>query len=117
MTLPVPAEIVPVDVGIMIVVEDAWGIDRLVPEDVLCATAPTKVPAAATVGCTETTDVAPCAMTETVAPELVALELAACGVGCPAGTSVALLSGRAMDMRERRRSSFSVSKELRLITG
>lgn len=53
-----------------------------------------------------------------VAPELVAtLGLAACGVGCPAGTSVALLSGRAMDMRESRRRSFSVSRELRLITG
>lgn len=45
------------------------------------------------------------------------LGLAACGVGCPAGTSVALLSGRAMEMRESRRSSFSVSRELRRMTG
>ena len=40
-----------------------------------------------------------------------------CGVGCAAGTSVALLSGRAMEMSESRRSSFSVSSELRRMTG
>lgn len=68
--------------------------------------------------CIAPTAAVPCVVTEAVAPELVAvLGLGACGVGCPAGTSVALLSGRAMDMRESRRSSFSVSKELRLITG
>lgn len=41
----------------------------------------------------------------------------ACGVGCAAGTSVALLSGSAMEMSESRRSSFSVSSELRRMTG
>lgn len=39
------------------------------------------------------------------------------GTGWLAGTSVALLSGRAMEIRESRRSSFSVSRELRRITG
>lgn len=116
MTLPV--EVIPVDVGIEIVVEDVWETARLVPEDVPWAPAPTEAPGPVTVGWVEPTDAAPCVVTGAVAPELVAvLGLAACGVGCPAGTSVALLSGRAMDMRESKRSSFSVSKELRLITG
>ncbi len=39
------------------------------------------------------------------------------GTGWLAGTSVALLSGRAMEIKERRRSSFSVRRELRRITG
>lgn len=40
-----------------------------------------------------------------------------CGVECHTGTSVALLSGSAMEMSESRRSSFSVSSELRRMTG
>lgn len=116
--LKLPVEVVPVNVGIEMVVEDAWEATRLVPEDVPWAAAPTEGPGPATMGCVETTDAATCVVAGAVAPELVAvMGLAACGVGCPAGTSVALLSGRAMDMRESRRSSFSVSKELRLITG
>lgn len=106
------------DVGIQIVVEDVWEAARLVPEDVPWAAAPTETTGPVTVGWLEPTDTTPCVVIGAVAPELVAvMGLAACGVGCPAGTSVALLSGRAMDMRESRRSSFSVSKELRLITG
>lgn len=106
------------DVGIQIAVEDVWETARLVPEDVPWAPATTEAPGPTTVGWMEPPDAIPCVVTGAVAPELVAvLGLAACGVGCPAGTSVALLSGRAMDMRESRRSSFSVSKELRLITG
>lgn len=102
----------------MIVVEDVCEVAILVPEDVPCAAAPTDAPGTVTVGWTDPTDTTPCVVTEAVAPELAAvLGLAACGIGCPAGTSVALLSGRAIDMRESRRSSFSVSKELRLITG
>lgn len=113
-----PVDVVPVDVGIEIVVEDVWEAARLIPEDVPWAAAPTDDPGAATVGWVEPTDNVPCVVMGAVAPELVAmLGLAACGVGCPAGTSVALLSGRAMDMRESRRNSFSVSKELRLMTG
>lgn len=113
-----PVEVVPVDVGIEIVVADVWEAAKLVPEDVPWAAAPTEAPGTATVGTVEPTDAMPCVVIGAVAPELVAtLGLAACGVGCPAGTSVALLSGRAMDMRESRRSSFSVSKELRLMTG
>lgn len=101
-----------------IVVEDVWVTARLVPEDVPWATAPIEAPGPVTVGWLEPADAVPCVMIGAVAAELVAmLGLAACGVGCPAGTSVALLSGRAMDIRESRRSSFSVSKELRLITG
>lgn len=113
-----PVEVVPVDVGIVIVVEDVWEAARLVPEDVPWATAPTEAPGTDTVGWVEPADTVPCVVIGAVTPELDAvLGMAACGVGCPAGTSVALLSGRAMDMRESRRSSFSVSKELRLITG
>lgn len=116
--LALPVEVVPVDVGIEIVVQDAWETARLVPEDVPWAAAPTEAPGTATVGWVEPVDTVPCVVIGAVAPELVAtLALAACGVGCPAGTSVALLSGRAMDMRESKRSSFSVSKELRLMTG
>lgn len=111
-----PAETVPVDVGIEIAVEDIWETTRLVPEDVPWAPDTTETTGPVAVGWMP--DAAPCVVTGTVAPELVAgLGLAACGVGCPAGTSVALLSGRAIDISESRRSSFSVSKELRLITG
>ena len=112
-----PVEVVPVDVGIQIVVEDVWEAVTL-PEDVPWAEAPTETPGPATMGWVEPTDTdtVPCVVTGAVAPRLVAT-WEACGAGCPAGTSVALLSGRAMDMRESRRSSFSVSKELRLITG
>lgn len=111
-----PVETVPVDVAIDIAVEDAWETARPVPEDVLWAPGTTETTGPAAVDWRP--DATPCVATGAVAPELVAgLGLAACGVGCPAGTSVALLSGRAMDMRESRRSSFSVSKELRLITG
>jgi len=106
--------VIPVDVGIEIDVKDVWEAARLVPEDVPWAPAPAEAPELATVG---RVDTAPCVVTGAVTPELVAVGMAACGVGCPAGTSVALLSGRAMDMRESRRSSFSVSKELRLMTG
>lgn len=105
------------DVGIEIVVEGVWEAARLVPEDIPWAVAPMDVPGTTTVGWVEPADNVPCAVIGTVAPELVATEVAACGVGCPAGTSVALLSGRTMDMRESRRSSFSVSRELRLMTG
>lgn len=104
--------------GIEIVVEDVWEAARLVPEDVPWAAAPIEAPGTAAVCWVEPVDTALCVAIGAVAPELAAtLGLAACGVGCPAGTSVALLSGSAMDMRESRRSSFSVSKELRLITG
>lgn len=113
-----PVEVIPVDVGIEIVVRDVWEAARLVPEDVPWATAPTETPGPATTGWVDPADTVPCVVIGAVTPELVAVVgMAACGVGCPAGTSVALLSGRAMDMRESRRSSFSVSKELRLITG
>lgn len=105
------------DVGIEIVVEEACETVMFVPEAVLWVAAPPEAPGIVTVGWAETIKAAPCVVIDTVGPELAALGLAACGVGCPAGTSVALLSGRAIDMRERRRSSFSVSKELRLITG
>lgn len=116
--LSFPVEVIPVDVGIEILVEDVWEAARLAPEDVPWTTAPTEAPKTVTVGWIETADTVPCVGIWAVTPELDAvLETAACGVGCPAGTSVALLSGRAMDMRESRRSSFSVSKELRLMTG
>lgn len=113
----IPVDVVPVDVGIEIVVDGAWEAARIVPEEVPWAVAPvTAVPG--TVGWVEPVDNVLCVVMGTVAPELVAtLGLVACGVGCPAGTSVALLSGRAMDIRESRRNSFSVSKELRLMTG
>lgn len=105
------------DVGIVMIVEDVCEAARLVPEDVPWAAATTEAPGPATLGCVDPTDAVPCVVTGAVAPELVAVLGLACGVGCPAGTSVALLSGRAMDMRESKRSSFSVSRELLLITG
>lgn len=106
------------DVGIEIVVEGIREATKPVPEDVPWATAPAVAPVPITVACVETADAELGVVIGAVAPELVAMMgLAACGVGCPAGTSVALLSGRAMDMRESSRRSFSVSKELRRITG
>ena len=103
--------------GIEIVVEDVWEVPRLDPEDVPRGAAPAGATGAGAVGWSDPTVAVPCVVTEAVAPEFAILGLAVCGFGCPAGTSVALLSGRAIDMRESRRNSFSVSKELRLITG
>lgn len=105
------------DMGIEMVVEDVCEAARLVPEDVPWAVDTTEAPGPATMAWVDPTDTMPCVVTGTVAPELVAMLGLACGVGCPAGTSVALLSGRAMDMRESKRSSFSVSRELLRITG
>lgn len=103
---------IPVNVGIEIVVEEVWEDVKLSEDDVGVA-ATTDTPGPGTTGWVDTTT---CVVT--VGPELVAtVDVAAWGVGCAAGTSVALLSGRAMEIRERRRSSFSVSRELRLITG
>lgn len=104
-----------VGIKIVVVVEDAPKDGTLVPEDVLWAATPAEAAGTVTAGCTEASGAVPCAAA--VAPEFAVLELTACGVGWPAGTSVALLSGRAMDMRDSRRRSFSVSKELRRITG
>lgn len=113
-----PAAVIPVEVGIEIVVEGVAVAPKLVPEDVPWAAAPAEALDTVAVDCVEPTDAVLGVVTGTVAPELVAvLGLAACGVGCPAGTSVALLSGSAIDMRESSRSSFSVSKELRRMTG
>lgn len=93
----------------------------MVPEDGPWAAVPTTDdPGTTTVGWVDPTVVVkvPSVVMGAVAPELVAtLGLTACGVGCPAGTSVALLSGRAIDMRDRRRSNFSVRSELRRMTG
>lgn len=112
------AAVIPVEVGIEIVVEGVAVAPKLVPEDVPWAAAPAEALDTVAVDCVEPTDAVLGVVTGTVAPELVAvLGLAACGVGCPAGTSVALLSGSAIDMRESSRSSFSVSKELRRMTG
>lgn len=47
----------------------------------------------------------------------VAIGAAAAAAWVVAPSAVVLFSGRAMEMRDRRRSSFSVSRELRLITG
>lgn len=111
------------DVGIETVVDDViWEAARPVPEDVPWAVVPREAPGTAAVAWVGQAGVEPWAVTVTgagaVTPELLAaLGLATCGVGCPAGTSVALLSGRAMEISDSRRSSFSVSKELRRITG
>lgn len=103
--------------GIQIVVEGVWEVARVDPEDVPWGAAPPGTTGTDTVGWRDPTDAVPCVVTKAVAPEFAEVGLAVCGSGCPAGTSVALLSGRAIDMRESRRKSFSVSKELRLITG
>lgn len=101
-----------------IVVEGAREAAKLIPEDVPWAAAPTEDTGTDTETWVVPTDMETCVVMGAVAPEPVGTTgLAACGVGCPAGTSVALLSGRAMDMRERRRRSFSVRRELRLMTG
>lgn len=93
----------------------------MVPEDGPWAAVPTTDdPGTTTVGWVEPTAVVkvPSVAMGAGAPELLAtLGLTDCGVGCPAGTSVALLSGRAIDIRDRRRSNFSVRRELRRMTG
>lgn len=93
----------------------------MVPEDGPWAAVPTTDdPGTTTVGWVEPTAVVkvPSVVMGAGAPELLAtLGLTDCGVGCPAGTSVALLSGRAIDIRDRRRSNFSVRRELRRMTG
>lgn len=110
----VPVKTAPVDVGNGVEVAN---INRLVPEGVLWVPDAPEATVPTATGWMFDAAV-PCVVTEAVDPELIiGLGLADCGVAWPAGTSVALMSGRAMDMRESRRSSFSVSKELRLITG
>lgn len=101
-----------------IVVEGACEAAKLIPEDVPWAAAPTEDTGTDTDTWVVPTDMETCVVMGAAEPEPVATTgLAACGVGCPAGTSVALLSGSAMDMRESRRRSFSVRRELRLMTG
>lgn len=116
--LGLPAVIVPVEVGMEMVVEGVVDVPKIIPEEVAWPAVAAEALATVTVVCVEPADTVLGVLTGTVAPELLAvLGLAACGVGCPAGTSVALLSGRAIDMRESSRSNFSVSKELLRMTG
>lgn len=99
-------------------VEGTCEAAKLIPEDVPWAADPTEDTGTDTDTCVVPTDMETCVAMGAAIPEPVATTgLADCGVGCPAGTSVALLSGSAMDMRESRRRSFSVRRELRRMTG
>lgn len=65
-----PVEVIPVDVGIEMVVVEAWEMVMLVPEGVAWTEAPPEAPGAVTVGWAVPTNAGPCVVRDTVGPEL-----------------------------------------------